>query len=65
MLLLGNCGKEANLDASPLLDDGAAVSEFHGFSETAGRDECVTADRQWRSAPADRCPLEDRAVEVH
>src|SRR4029077_1184735 len=53
-------GEEANFDPSPFFDDRAAFGEFHGFSEVAGRDECVTVERQWRSARADGCPLGDR-----
>jgi hypothetical protein len=58
-------GEEANFGPSPFFDDRAAFGEFHGFSEVAGRDECVTVERQGRSARADGCPLEDRVTGVH
>jgi hypothetical protein len=57
-----NRSEEANFDSSPFFDDRAAFGEFHGFGEMVGRDECVTAERQWRSARADGCPLEDRVA---
>jgi hypothetical protein len=61
----GNRGEEADFDPSSVFDDRAAFGEFHGFSKVVGRDECVAAERQWRSARADGCPLEDRVAEVH
>jgi len=60
-----NWGEEANFDSSPFFDDRAAFGQFHGFGELAGREECVTAERQWRSARADGCPLEDCVAGVH